>query len=77
MKLRIRNTTIIVPDDSIDIEVDKRVLTEFFMLCGAKKVQAKSQGTFLSLDNKKYSSCSTKDTNLVSEDIQYCNCAIM
>lgn len=68
-EFKIRNTTIIVPDDSIDIEVDKRVLTEFFMLCGAKKIQVKSQGIFLSLDNKKYISFSRTTRTIVLQYI--------
>lgn len=57
-ELRIRNAAIIIQDDAIDIEVDKKVLTEFFMMCGVKKVQVKCQCFLLSLDSKKYISIS-------------------
>ncbi|NSA02178.1 hypothetical protein FHU26_002612 [Clostridium beijerinckii] len=30
IKLRMKNLTIILPDDAIDLEVDRRILTEFF-----------------------------------------------
>ncbi|MFD3157323.1 hypothetical protein ACFIJ5_10750 [Haloimpatiens sp. FM7330] len=57
-KLKIRNAIVIVPDDSIDLEVDRKVFIEFFMQCGVKKIQVKSQCFLLTLDNKKYISIS-------------------
>ncbi len=61
-KLKIRNAVIIAPDDAIDLEVDRKVLTEFFLQCGVKKVQIKSQCFLLSLDNKYISISKTTRT---------------
>jgi len=68
-KCKIRNATIIVPDDSIDIEVDRKVLTEFFQQCGIKKVQVKSQCFLLNLENKKYISISRTTRTIVLQYI--------
>ncbi|MBU3146753.1 hypothetical protein [Clostridium sp. CF012] len=68
-KLNIRNAIIIVPDDSVDIEVDRKVFTEFFLKCGVKKIQTKSQCFLLSLDNKKYISVSRTARTIVLQYI--------
>lgn len=68
-RLKIRNATIIVPDDSIDLEVDRKVLTEFFLQCGVKKVQTKPQCFLLHLDNKKYISVSKTTRTIVLQYI--------
>jgi len=68
-KLKIRNAIVIVPDDAIDIEVDRKIFTDFFMQCGVKKVQLKSQCFFLSSDNKKYISISRNTRNIVLQYI--------
>lgn len=52
--LKIRNATIFLPDDCMELEVDKKILTEFFMLCGVKKIEIKFQGLFMSSEDKKY-----------------------
>ena len=38
-KIKIKDVTIVLPDDTIDVEVDKRMINEFFLQCGAKKSQ--------------------------------------
>ena len=68
-RLKIRNATIIVPDDSIELEVDRKILTEFFLQCGVKKVQVKPQCFLLHLDNKKYISVSKTTRTIVLQYI--------
>lgn len=68
-RLKIRNATVIIPDDSIDIAVDKKIFTEFFMLCGVKKVQVKAQCFLLTLNNQKYISVSKTARNIVLQYI--------
>ncbi|MGH4118005.1 hypothetical protein [Clostridium sp.] len=68
-KLSIRNATIIVPDDSVEIEVDRKIFTEFFLKCGVKKIQIKSQCFLLSLDNNKYISISKTTRTIVLQYI--------
>lgn len=68
-KLKIRKATVIVPDDSIDLEVDKRMFIEFFRRCGVKKVEVQSQCFLLSLDNKKYISISRTTRTIVMQYI--------
>ena len=68
-KLNIRNATIIIPDDSVDIEVDRKIFTEFFLKCGVKKIQMKPQCFLLSLDNKKYISVSRTTRTIVLQYI--------
>jgi len=68
-KLNIKNAIVIVPDDSIDLEVDRRIFIEFFMHCGMKKVQVKSQCFLLSKDNKKYLSISRTTRAIVLQYI--------
>jgi len=67
-RLRIRDATIIFPDDSMDIEVDKKILIEFFKQSGVRKIQWNFQCFLLNLDNKKYISVS-KTTRTIA--IQY------
>ena len=67
-KLRIRNAAIVFPDDSIELEVDKKVLVEFFMQCGVKKVQWNFQCFLLNIESKKYISLSKTTRTIV---IQY------
>lgn len=67
--LKIRNLTIIVPDDCIDLTVDKRILTEFFTLCGIRKIQIEAQCFFLSLEDKRYISISKTTRNMVLQYI--------
>lgn len=69
--LKVKDVTIIMPDDSVDIEVDKRILIEFFLQSGVKKVQVNFQCFFLSLDNKKYIAVSRTARNLVVQYIAY------
>jgi DNA mismatch repair ATPase MutS len=69
-RLKIKNATIIFPDDSIDLEVDKRVLTEFFLQAGVKKIQVNFQCFFLSFD-KKYISVSKTARTLIMQYIAY------
>ncbi|AQS05022.1 hypothetical protein [Clostridium beijerinckii] len=69
IKLRMKNLTIILPDDAIDLEVDRRILTEFFLLRGIKKVQVKAQGFYLSLFNEKYISISRTTRTMVLQYI--------
>lgn len=57
-KMRIKDITIVAPDDAVDLEVDKRVLTEFFRLRGVRKVQMKAQCDFLNIENRRYISIS-------------------
>lgn len=68
-RLKIKKVTIIIPDDSIDIEVDKRILIEYFMLCGAKKVNVNFQCFLLSLDTKNYISISKTTRTIVMQYI--------
>ena len=68
-KLKMRNVMLIVPDDSIDLEIDIRLLTEFFLQCGVKKVQLKSQCFLLNLDRKKYISVSKTTRTIVLQYI--------
>jgi hypothetical protein len=68
-KLKMRNVTIIVPDDSIDLTVDRRIFMEFFTLCGVRKVQVEAQCFFLSLNDKKYVSLSETTRNMVLQYI--------
>jgi DNA mismatch repair ATPase MutS len=70
-RLRIKKAAIIFPDDSIDLEVDKRILIEFFMQCGVKKIQVNFQCFLLSLENKRYISVSKTTRTIVMQYIAY------
>ncbi|OPJ63794.1 hypothetical protein [Clostridium oryzae] len=69
--LKIKNAVIVLPDDAVDVEVDQRVLIEFFMLCGVKKTQLNFQCFLLSLQDKKYVSISKTVRNMVVQYIEY------
>ncbi len=69
--LKIKNATIIFPDESIDIEVDKRMLIEFFLQLGVKKVQESFQCFYLNLDIKKYISVSRTARVIVIQCIEH------
>ncbi|MFA9396968.1 MAG: hypothetical protein ACERKV_01700 [Clostridiaceae bacterium] len=68
-KLKIKNAMVIVPDDSIDLEIDRRLFIEFFMRCGVRKVNLKSQCFLLSLEDKKYISISRTTRTIVLQYI--------
>lgn len=68
-KLKIRNAIIIAPDDSVDIEVDKKVLTEFFLQCRVKKVRVQPQCSLLCQDCKKYISISRTTRTMILQYI--------
>lgn len=70
-RLKIKNATIILPDDSLDLEVDKKILIEFFLQSGVKKVNVNFQCFLLNIDNKNYISISKTTRTLV---IQYIVC---
>lgn len=70
-ELKIKNAEIIFPDDSMDIEADKRILLEFLFVCGAKKIEMNFQCFILSLANKKYVSISKTARTLVMQYIVY------
>ena len=72
-RLKIKNVTIILPDDCIDIEIDKQILIEFFLQCGVKKIQVDFQCFLLNLDNKKYISISNTTRAIVMQYISYRN----
>lgn len=68
--LKMKKATIIMPDDCLDIEVDKRMLIEYFMLCGAKKTEVNFHCFLLNVgSNKKYISISKTTRALVMQYI--------
>lgn len=70
-KLKMKNAIIIMPDDAIELEVDKKIVTEFFLQLGVKKVQVNFQCYYMNLDNKKYISISKTSRMLVLQYISY------
>jgi hypothetical protein len=68
---KIKNATIIFPDDSMNLETDQRILIEFFLQSGVKKVQASFQCFLLNLENKKYISISKTTRSIVMQYISY------
>lgn len=70
-KLKIKDAIIIMPDDAIELEVDKRMLIEFFLQVGVKKAQVNFQCYYMSLDNKKYISISKTSRMIVLQYISY------
>lgn len=71
--LKIKNATIILPDDCMDIQIDKSILIEFLMQCGVKKIQVDFQCFLLNLNNKKYISISNTTRVIVMQYISYRN----
>lgn len=71
--LKIKNATIIFPDDCMDIQIDKQILIEFLMLCGVKKTQVDFQCFLLNLNDKKYISISKTTRLIVMQYIAYRN----
>jgi hypothetical protein len=69
--LKIKNATIIFPDDSIDLEADQRILIEFFLQSGVKKVQVNFQCFLLGVYDKKYISLSKTARTIVMQYIAY------
>jgi hypothetical protein len=70
-RLKIKNAEIILPDDCLDLEVDKRILIEFFLQCGVKKVQVNFQYFYLNLYNKNYISVSRTTRTVVIQYTSY------
>lgn len=70
-KLKIKDAIIIMPDDAIEVEVDKRMLIEFFLQVGVKKAQVNFQCYYMNLDNKKYISISKTCRMIVLQYISY------
>lgn len=70
-KLKIKDAIIIMPDDAIELEVDKRMLIEFFLQFGVKKAQVNFQCYYMNLDNKKYISISKTCRMIVLQYISY------
>ncbi len=70
-KLKMKNAIIIMPDDAIELEVDKKIVTEFFLQLGVKKVQVNFQCYYMNHDNKKYISISKTSRILVLQYISY------
>ena len=71
--LKIKNATIILPDDCMDIQIDKQILTEFLIQCGVKKIQADFQCFLLNSNDKKYISISRTTRVIVMQYISYRN----
>jgi hypothetical protein len=69
--LKIKNAAIICPDDAIDIEIDKKILFEFFLQSGVKKVEINPQCFFLNLESKKYIAISKTTRTIVMQYIVY------
>lgn len=70
-RLKIKDAIIIMPDDTIEIEVDKKMIIEFFLQVGVKKVQVNFQCYYMNLDNKKYISISKTSRMVVLQYISY------
>lgn len=70
-KLKIKDAIIIMPDDAIEVEVDKRMLIEFFLQVGVKKAQVNFQCYYMNLDNKKYIFISKTCRMIVLQYISY------
>jgi hypothetical protein len=70
-RLRIKNAVIVFPDDCLELEVDSRVIIEFFMQSGVKKIQESFQCFHLDLNSKKYISLSKTARALVVQYIAY------
>ncbi len=56
--LKIKYATIILPDDAIDMEIDKQLLTAFFRQSGAKHILLKNHSFLLSPEYGSYISVS-------------------
>jgi hypothetical protein len=69
--LKIKNAAIICADDAIDIELDKKILTEYFLQSGVKKVEINPQCFFLNLESKKYIAISKTTRTIVMQYIAY------
>lgn len=70
-RLRMKNVTIILPDDSVELAVESKILTGFFTENGVSKIKATYQCFLLNLDNKKYISLSKTTRNIVMHYIAY------
>lgn len=70
-KLKIKNATIILPDDVVDVAVERKMLTGFFSENGVSKIQVNHQCFLLNLDNKKYISISKTSRTIVMHYIAY------
>lgn len=67
-KIGMKNVTILLPDDTIDIEVDKRLLSEYFVQYRAK-VSVDYQCFYLCSDCRKYISISKTSRIIVMQYI--------
>ncbi|MGD9570014.1 MAG: hypothetical protein AB7V48_17165 [Sedimentibacter sp.] len=70
-KLKIKDAIIIMPDDTIELEVDKRMLIEFFLQVKVNKIQVSFQCYYMSFDNKKYISISKTNRIIVLQYISH------
>jgi len=68
-RLKIKDALIIMPDDIIELEVDKKMIIEFFLQVGVKKVQVNFQCYYMNFDNKKYISISKTSRMIVLQYI--------
>lgn len=75
-KLGIKNAIVVIPDDSIDIEVDKKVLTEFVMQCGVKRLKVVPQCYLLKVVERKYISVSRTTRAMVMQYINNDKCVV-
>lgn len=68
-KLKMKNALVIIPDDSIDCTADKRIFSDFFIICGVKKVYLTSQCFLLNPNHKKYIAISKTTRTIVLQYI--------
>lgn len=68
-ELKVKNVTLLAPDDTTDIEADQLMLKEFFMKCAVKKLDIDFQCFFLNRKEQKYISISKTSRALVLQYI--------
>lgn len=70
-KLKMKNATIILPDDGVDLAVERKILAGFFAENGVNRIHVTFQCFLLNLDNKKYISISKTTRTIVMHYIAY------
>jgi hypothetical protein len=68
-ELKVKNVTLLAPDDTTDIQADQLMLKEFFMTSTVKKIDIDFQCFFLNRNEQKYISISKTTRTLVFQYI--------
>ncbi|MFT4146618.1 MAG: hypothetical protein QM644_19415 [Mobilitalea sp.] len=64
-QLKMKHVVVIMPDDTLELTLDRTIFDNYFLLCNAKKVDLTCQFLYLSQHNENYISLSKTSRNIV------------